>query len=474
MNNRAIFLLLFLALVWPSRALSQIHMTIQQAQTRLNELKALKISKDEFETTDEFKAREARLYVERRNQIDALLDQSYPGTAQVVMGLYDADNEIYPAQLWLAGFSEKLIFKVPRAEAKLVKENSSLIMATGRFWLEYEGGVFLIGKLAIKITGKEYFSEPGRNRLAIVKEGGVDTYEQHYSAVFSPDGKWLATAGVDGVNLWDTRGKKVRVLSEGRGDFVVFSPDGKWIAATLWSESGLEIVTKLKIWNAGDMQLIRTISLGGMLDGDAAAFSPDGKWLAIGAAVRDAVVEAFLNKSAKKGYLKILAVPSGEEVRSLPLIAGHEGICALAFSPNGRWLSSGEYGAMLRLWEIPTGKEINRFSLEGRDCIRAVAFAPNENWLCGADNNMPTLWDVTTGQKVRQIQGDSYSLTFSPDGKWLASRTLNHFMISDVASGRALREFNWNVSSLAFSPDGQWLATAQSGGTALYKIKEMK
>ncbi|MGH7449819.1 MAG: hypothetical protein ACRENG_00585 [bacterium] len=449
-------------------------MTIQQAQKRLNELKSLKISKDEFETTDEFKAREARLYVERRNQIDALLDQLYPGTAQVVMGLYDADNEIYPAQLWLAGFSEKLIFKIPRVEAKLVKEHSSSLMAAGRFWLEYDGEVFLIGKLAIKIAGKEYFSEAGRNSLAIVKERGLDTYEQHYSAAFSPDGKWLATAGVDGVNLWDTRGKKAHVLTEGRGKFVAFSPDGKWIAAILSGESGLDIVTQLKIWNTGDMQAIRSILLGGMLDGYAAAFSPDGKWLAVGAAVRDAVAEAFLNKSAKKGYLKILAVPGGEEVMSLPMIAGHEGICALAFSPNGRWLSSGEYGATMRLWEIPTGTEINRFSLEGRDCIRDVAFSPNENWLCGADNNMPTLWNVTTGQKVRQIQGYSYSLTFSPDGKWLASRTLNHFMISEVASGRALREFNWNVASLAFSPDGQWLATAQSRGTALYKIKEMR
>jgi hypothetical protein len=359
MNNRAIFLLFFLAHIWPSHAWLQTHMTIQQAQKRLSELKSLKISKDEFETTDEFKAREARLLVERRNQIDALLDQSYPGTAQVVMGLYDADNEIYPAQLWLAGFSEKSIFKVPRAEAKLVKEHSSHLMAVGRFWLEYDGDVFLIGKLAIKIAGNEYFSEPGRNRLAIVKEGGVDTYEEHYSAVFSPEGKWLATAGVDGVNLWDTRGKKARVLSEGRGKFVTFSPDGKWIAAILSGESGLEIVTTLKIWNAGDMQLIRTISLGGMLDGYAAAFSPDGKWLAVGAAARDAVAEAFLNKSAKKG-------------------------------------------------------------------------------------------------------------------KWLASRTLNHFMISEVASGRSFREFNWNVASLAFSPDGQWLATAQSRGTALYKIKEMR
>ena len=54
------------------------------------------------------------------------------------------------------------------------------------------------------------------------------------SAVFSPDGKWIATASSDGtVQMWEaSTGKAVAELRGHMAEVnsAVFSPDGKWVA----------------------------------------------------------------------------------------------------------------------------------------------------------------------------------------------------------------------------------------------------
>jgi hypothetical protein len=155
-------------------------------------------------------------------------------------------------------------------------------------------------------------------------------------------------------------------------------------------------------------------------------------------------------------------------------LKGHSGwVTGVAFSSDGRRLASGSWDQTVKLWDVPTGKELNVVGSKMKE-VQALAFSRDGHWLAVENSsNTVTLWDATTQTETHTLPSNKplrplgknwvYSIAFSPDGRWLASGVDDKTVrIWDVRSGRAVRDLTGlrrSVIYAAFSPDGRWLAS---------------
>ncbi|MGH3939676.1 MAG: CHAT domain-containing protein [Pseudonocardiaceae bacterium] len=275
------------------------------------------------------------------------------------------------------------------------------------------------------------------------------TRKEVNAVAFSPDGRWLATAGSKNIaQIWGTsRGREF--LSVGSTTWrrnmeaVVFSPDGGRLATASGDRTA-------RIWDAASGEELLKINHDGPVW--SVAFSPDGSRLAT---------------AGDDCTARIWDAASGEEL----LKVSHENwVRDLAFSPDGRWLATAGVDRTARVWDVADGEELAKVTHDS--LVVGTAFSPDGRWLATASHDCTArIWDADSGEEQLKVAHDNLvvDVAFSPDGRWLATAshdcTAQVWDLTDEQEPATVIHAD-QVWGVAFSPDGSWLATASADRTA--------
>ncbi|MEB3281868.1 MAG: serine/threonine-protein kinase [Lyngbya sp.] len=164
------------------------------------------------------------------------------------------------------------------------------------------------------------------------------------------------------------------------------------------------------------------------------------------------------------GTIQVLDIQTGDVLYTL---SGHSGpVGALAISPNGRLLVSGSSDNSLKVWDLWSGKLIKM--LYGHKAwVYGVAFSPDGQTIASVSRDQSLrLWDVETSEEIGQLNGyaqDVQSVAFSRDRQTLVSGGSDGTIeVWNWRTGRLLRTLKGHpdaIWSVAISPDGRTLAT---------------
>jgi len=178
------------------------------------------------------------------------------------------------------------------------------------------------------------------------------------------------------------------------------------------------------------------------------------------------------------GAVRIWNAATGETVQTL---TGHQNaVKTVAVSPDGRFAVTGSADTTLKIWDLESGRA--RRTLRGHfDTVTGAAVSPDgQRIVSGSLDEAVMLWDALTGESLRTYLeapasgGDFVPLqpvlavAFSPDGTRLASAHANTLKLWNAESGRHLLAFpkqEGEIPAIAFSPDGKTLAAAGRDGS---------
>jgi WD40 repeat protein len=201
---------------------------------------------------------------------------------------------------------------------------------------------------------------------------------------------------------------------------LVFSPHESFpIAANYAGE--------LREWNPSLRKTARQVGLKGRKDGPrlsgSYAFSRDGSLFA--AAATGAAVPIMMKSRPPHEALTVWSTATGRPLRDMAL--DRPLLDVIALSPDGCAIAAATHHwdhRIIRVWNLRSGKE--RQWPSGTYLFgEAIAFSPDGKMLATGDSGkLVQLWEVETGLKRRVFAGHEKPvrcLSFSPDGKTLLS-----------------------------------------------------
>jgi WD40 repeat protein len=183
--------------------------------------------------------------------------------------------------------------------------------------------------------------------------------------------------------------------------------------------------------------------------------------------------EKILASSSLDGTIKLWDLPNHQLVSTIEsgrvsnLVFSPDSALLISSSRAERWADGGLGAVGVQVWEIATRQRI--YSL-GNEPIRAIAVSPDGRLLATGDRTKTDLWQMKAGDHLETLDsGEVTGLLFYQDGQTLLTGS-SRIKLWDLRNGGLLKTFDSGASDLALSPDGQVLATAAGGAVHLWQL----
>ena len=390
---------------------------------------------------------------------------------------------------------EERNWKMMENQARAVVEKADRLIDEGDSYLAQRLLLEILPLKPSQPTDRPYIVESegvlrkALNRNTTILRGHTSNVE---SVSFSPDGRFLVSASMDGtMRVWNVNtGECVKLLVGHSGwvNSACFSPDGKYIVSAsedntirIWdfpsgncidtlkghtesvytvaiSKDGEKLISAswdgtVRIWNLSTKQCILQLKEDGLVV-TSAQFSPDGKYYVSGSIAKSSNSKTLQVRNAKTGMIVTVFELLGKDVHST------------FFSPDGTKIASISSDKTFRIWDAFTGKCLFKCEVS---FAGTGAFHPDGNHVAiPLSNDEISIIDVTSGECQQTFVGHTETVTsiaFSPDGKYLASASHDYTArIWGTSIGQRLNnlEPNSKCDMAEISSDGKLIVSKLS------------
>ena len=278
------------------------------------------------------------------------------------------------------------------------------------------------------------------------------------TVAWSADGSYLASGGQDGrVRIWKPGQEEPRAE---------FEAGGSWVEQVAWNPLGGRKGTPhllatgagraLRLWDAEGKALLAYE--------DHPSTIADLVWKPA----------SQLITTASYSRLAIFSTVLRQAQRDF---AWKGSILRIAWSPNGKFVATGDQDSTVHFWFDKTGRDLQMWGYPTK--VRELAWDPTSRYLATGGGFDVTIWDCLKspeGTKPILLKGHEQflsALCYQHRGRLLASGCqggeVRVWLPAESRQARAGISINDGITQLAWSPDDQLLAMGtETGGVVLF------